>query len=346
VDEILAALVVAGALTAYASGAWRAHRRRRPLPRARLAAFAAGWLCLAVALLPPLGELAHRSLSLHMAQHEILMLLAAPLLVLGRPDVALALALPRAQRRRLRRLRPPRVGMGVATALHAAAVWAWHLPAPYQWALESAGAHALQHASFAGTAALFWWSVLIAPRARAGYGAAAAWTFATALHTSLLGALLLLAPRPWYPRYAGVPSPLGLGALEEQQLAGVVMWVPGGTLLAAAALLLVGVPAGGDRPSLNLLVMALVLALALEGALLFAELAGAHPNVDVARAARLLTRGGLRVRFWGGAVVAGIALPIVLAFTPAVLLGAVLALAGLWIYEDAWIKAGQSIPLS
>jgi Fe-S-cluster-containing dehydrogenase component/formate-dependent nitrite reductase membrane component NrfD len=114
----------------------------------------------------------------------------------------------------------------------------------------------------------------------------------------------------------------------------------------AAALLIAGIPAGGDPPSLNLIVIALIVALALEAALLFAEFNGAHANVDAARAARLITRGGLSVRFWGGTVVAGIALPLVLVFTPAVLLGAVLALAGLWIYEDVWVKAGQSIPLS
>jgi Fe-S-cluster-containing dehydrogenase component len=114
----------------------------------------------------------------------------------------------------------------------------------------------------------------------------------------------------------------------------------------AAALLIVGIPTRSDPPSLNLLVVFLIGALALDGALLFAEFSGSHANVDVARAVRLITRGGLSRRFWGGAVIAGITLPIVLVFTPAVLLGAVLALAGLWIYEDVWIKAGQSIPLS
>ena len=114
----------------------------------------------------------------------------------------------------------------------------------------------------------------------------------------------------------------------------------------AAALLAIGIPGGGDAPSLNLLVVILIGALVLEAGLYFAELSSAHANVDVARAARLVTRGGLSVRFWGGAVVGGITLPLVLVFTPAVLLGAVLVLAGSWIYEDVWVKAGQSIPLS
>jgi putative membrane protein len=231
----------------YAVGVRRARRRRGTVPALRAAAFGTGWLALAIALLPPLGELAHTSLSAHMTQLEVLVLIAAPLVVLGRPDVALGLASPRRTRRLLRWLRPPRIGMGAACALHAVAFWAWHVPAAYEWALASPAGHALEHASFAGTAALFWWSVLGRPRARAAYGAAAAWIFATALHTSLLGVLLLVARRPWYPRYAAVASPFGLTPLEEQQLAGLVMWIPGGMLLAAAALGLLAVALRSPR---------------------------------------------------------------------------------------------------
>jgi formate-dependent nitrite reductase membrane component NrfD len=114
----------------------------------------------------------------------------------------------------------------------------------------------------------------------------------------------------------------------------------------AASLLIVGIVVRGDVPSLNLLVILMLLALVLEAVLLVAELGGAHASVEVRRAARLLTRGALSVRFWGGVVIGGVVMPVVLSFSPAVLLGAVLALAGLWLYEDLWIKAGQSIPLS
>jgi formate-dependent nitrite reductase membrane component NrfD len=83
-------------------------------------------------------------------------------------------------------------------------------------------------------------------------------------------------------------------------------------------------------------------------AVLLGELSGSHANLDVARAARLLTRGPWRARFWGGVVIAGILLPLGLVWVgPAsTLLAAVLALAGLWVYEDLWVKAGQSLPLS
>ncbi|HMH52334.1 MAG TPA: 4Fe-4S dicluster domain-containing protein [Candidatus Acidoferrum sp.] len=114
----------------------------------------------------------------------------------------------------------------------------------------------------------------------------------------------------------------------------------------AASLLIVGIPGGGDPPSLKLMVWALAVCLVLEAGLRFAEFSGSHANVDATRAARLLTRGAMRREFWWGAVVAGLVLPLVLIPTPALPLAPVLALAGLWIYEDLWIKAGQSIPLS
>jgi Fe-S-cluster-containing dehydrogenase component/formate-dependent nitrite reductase membrane component NrfD len=114
----------------------------------------------------------------------------------------------------------------------------------------------------------------------------------------------------------------------------------------AAALLIVGLLAHGDRPSLQLIATALIASLVLEACVLLAEFSGSHANVDVARASRLLTRGALRGWFWGGVVMVGVAVPLVLMFTAALPIAPVLALTGLWIYEDAWIKAGQSIPLS
>jgi formate-dependent nitrite reductase membrane component NrfD len=81
---------------------------------------------------------------------------------------------------------------------------------------------------------------------------------------------------------------------------------------------------------------------------LLAELSGSHANLDVARAAGLITRGPWRARFWGGVVALGIVLPALLVWVgPAsALVAAMLAMAGLWVYEDLWLKAGQSLPLS
>ena len=119
-------------------------------------------------------------------------------------------------------------------------------------------------------------------------------------------------------------------------------------LAGAAALLIVGTAMGASESALLGLGGLLAVSLILHAVLLFAELGVTHANADVALAARLITRGGYRARFWGGAVLVGIAVPLVaiLLLPGALVLGSVLALAGLWMYEDVWVKAGQSIPLS
>jgi cytochrome c oxidase assembly factor CtaG len=196
-----------------------------------ITAFAGGWVMLAVALAPPLHELAESRLWAHMVQHELLVLIAAPLLALGRLHLALLALFSRpSQRVAGRWIRRLRVSMPIAWALHAIALWIWHLPALYEAAVDQPLLHAAQHASFLGTALLFWWSVL---DRRSGYGAAALYTFATSLHTGILGALIFLTPQPWYLTYGTGPA-----ALKDQQLAGLIMWIPGGAALAFTALCL------------------------------------------------------------------------------------------------------------
>ena len=210
------------------------------------AAFGAGWLTLAAALLSPLDTLGAQLFSAHMVQHELLMVVAAPLLVLGRPLVAWTWALPMTARRSVgtwtrhpwwaRPWHAISAPFG-AWLLHAIALWAWHLPALFDAALANQAVHALQHASFLIGALLFWWSVLghAAPRA---CGAALASLFTTLLHTAALGALLALAAAPWYAAYAGRAAAFGLSALEDQQLGGMVMWMPAGFGYLATALVL------------------------------------------------------------------------------------------------------------
>jgi putative membrane protein len=169
-----------------------------------------------------------------MAQHMLLVMVAAPLLVLGAPGLPLLLALPPGWRRRLLRLRGNAVAGGgwrllsrppVAWALHVGGLWLWHLPGPYQAALASEPVHAAEHASFLGTALLFWW-VVLSPQRRASSAASLLYLFAAALQGSALGALLVLAPAPLYPLQAVGSARLGVAPLADQQLAGLVMWVP------------------------------------------------------------------------------------------------------------------------
>jgi putative membrane protein len=192
---------------------------------------------LAVALAPPMHDLAEARLSAHMVQHLLLVLLAAPLLCLVRPLRGLSRRLgPRARRRLarcarpLRRLHGPGAGVAVAVAawlLHVATLWAWHAPVLYEAALTSPVLHALEHATLLGSALLFWIPVM-RPHARAGLGPAGTVLYlgAAAGQCTVLGALMVLASAPWYRTHA----------LDDQHLAGLIMWMPAGSLYVAFAL--------------------------------------------------------------------------------------------------------------
>lgn len=246
---------------------WRQAGAGRGIGGIQAAAFAGGWLALAAALVTPLDALGARLFAAHMVQHELLMVVAAPLLVLGRPLAAWTWALGPRQRRwlgaatRWRWVAAPwhwltrPVG---AWGLHAAALWAWHVPPWFQAALHREPIHILQHASFLATALLFWWTVLGAdPRSRRD-GVALASLFTTMMHTGALGALLTFAPTAWYPIYAAAGGAFGLSPVEDQQLGGLIMWVPGSLAYLVAGLVLAArllgrkdvTPASAVRPDL------------------------------------------------------------------------------------------------
>jgi putative membrane protein len=117
----------------------------------------------------------------------------------------------------------------IVFALHAAALWVWHLPVLYEAAVLDDRIHLIQHVCFTATAALFWWGLIRGRYGRSGYGAAFIYIFATALHSGGLGALLTFSDRPWYELY--VQRTPGGDALGDQQLGGVIMWVPAGIVL-------------------------------------------------------------------------------------------------------------------
>jgi putative membrane protein len=202
-------------------------------------AFGIGLLSIAVALLSPLAWLSTLLFSAHMTQHEILMLISAPLLVFGRPLLAGLWAFSPDTRERLGRWTQRHDVTGIWRAvttpasvflLHGLALWVWHIPGLYEAALGNAGIHALQHLSFLVTAALFWWGMVHGRYGRIGYGAAVLYVFLTAVHSSVLGALLTISPHVWYPSYLNTGVPWHLDALVDQQLAGLLMWVPSGVI--------------------------------------------------------------------------------------------------------------------
>jgi len=207
--------------------------------------FAAGLLVTAAALVSPLHEAGERSFAAHMFEHELLMLVAAPLLALAAPLAIMLWAFPSGGRQALGAFGaagPVRsawrimTGPVAVTLLQAAALWLWHAPALFDRALASDGWHIAQHLSFIVTALLFW-SVILSPRTPRGV--AALCLVVTSIVSGTLGALMAFATSPWYASYARLGmAPFGLTPAEDQQLAGLLMWVPGGLVHAGVALLI------------------------------------------------------------------------------------------------------------
>jgi len=136
----------------------------------------------------------------------------------------------------------------VAATTHALALWIWHAPSLYQATLRSDFVHSLQHISFLGTAMLFWWTLIHGRFGRIGYGVAVFYVFVTMIHSGALGALLTFSPHVWYPIYRATTMRWGLDPIEDQQLAGLIMWVPAGVIFVVLGIaLFVGWLAEAER---------------------------------------------------------------------------------------------------
>ena len=193
--------------------------------------------CGAFALMLPLHELSERLFSVHMVEHEVLMVVAAPLIVLAGPLTLLLRTIPQPMRRHIARYgaaAPVRhawlvaTGPVVAWSVHTLALWLWHAPVPFEAALRDPIMHDLQHLTFLAAALLYWSSLIANRHNSAGYGVAVLSLFATAMQCGLLGALLTLASVPWYAA--------AYSAIEDQQMAGLVMWVPAGIVYTGAGI--------------------------------------------------------------------------------------------------------------
>jgi putative membrane protein len=216
---LLGALLLALAWGLYALGA----RRKPPAPM-RAACFHAALAIAVPTVFGPLDTWAQTHTSVHMLQHMLLMVVIAPL-------VAVAGPLPQWQAATGRRLRA--LGLVLRESgrqplrlvlLHGVLIWLWHTPRLYLLALAQPGWHFAEHAAFLLSAGLFWWSVLHASARRRGEALLA--LLLTLMHTGLLGALLTFGRASFY----GAER-----SLFEQQLAGLIMWVPGGIVYLAAA---------------------------------------------------------------------------------------------------------------
>lgn len=248
-DPVLAANLALGAWL-YFVGSRRLRERSRTwrsASGARVAAFGLAWATLILALQSPLDAMSEQLASAHMVQHMLVMTIAAPALVMSEPGrVWGAVFSPRLERSvargfgRLAALRRASRNPYFAFALYGAATWVWHWPWLYQAALARPAVHDLQHLTFFGAAFLFW-RVLIDPvrQRRVVPYLAIVLLFVTTLHTTVLGVAMTLAPHPWYADYFGRTEMWGWTPLEDQRLAGLIMWMPACVpyLLAALSLL-------------------------------------------------------------------------------------------------------------
>lgn len=246
----VAAIVLAGLL--YAIG-WRRRASRRSGARTEAAFFAAGLGALLLALTPPLASLDHELFWAHMTQHVLLLAVAPPLLLLGRPWATLGRAFPPRLRRAaahgvlrlgsrawVRAAWTRVTAPATALVLFAGALAVWHFPWLYDATLRFSVVHVLEHAVFFASGLLLWSQLVDSPplRSRLGYPA-------RALHATLamgagwlLAIVLALGSEPLYQGYARLTSrPGGISALADQQLGAGIMWVPGSIPFAAAILL-------------------------------------------------------------------------------------------------------------
>jgi putative membrane protein len=236
----------------YAAGVthvWRSAGVGHGISKRSVSAFALAIISLLVALLPPLDTYADELQSAHMIQHLILILIAPALLLSSDMHRAAAWSLPHYYRigvvGRIARSRSIRRGAAFLTSprtafsLHAVTLIVWHLPGPYEAAAGNEIVHALEHVSFLLTAMLFWWALLApAPFRKLSDALAIPYVVGMSFIGSLVGAVLTFASTPLYDSYLATAPLAGLSALEDQQLAGLIMWIPGGIayLIFAAAL--------------------------------------------------------------------------------------------------------------
>jgi putative membrane protein len=218
----------------------------------RLTAYLAGLGVLGMALLSDLDHLQQVLFAAHMVQHELIMMVAAPLMVWADPFPLLLWALPRGVRRaiggafkpraRTRRVLVALAAPRTAWLAYVGSLWLWHSPTLYQAALRHESLHALEHVTFLLTSLLFWWHVIqAAPRLRVtlSHWARVGFVLGALAQNEILGVAIAFAGGSLYPYYAAASQPWGLSVIEDQMLAGAIMWIPGGMMYAVAAVLLV-----------------------------------------------------------------------------------------------------------
>ncbi|MBW3603500.1 MAG: cytochrome c oxidase assembly protein [Actinobacteria bacterium] len=238
-DPLVLAAIVASCWWYHAGvhALWRSAGHGGVVSRARAASFALAIVVIVVALVSPSDAASDALFSVHMTQHVLLTLVAAPLLVVSAPLQVMAWGLPPTLRRavgrwqgRVRRLLAQPALPGIGLAVFTAVFTLWHLPVLYDAAITNDTVHALEHATMLGSALAFWAPIVQPRRTHQGFGVLL--LFISMIASGILSALLVFAPTAWYTHDDTLAW--GLTRLQDQQAAGAVMWVLGGTIYVVA----------------------------------------------------------------------------------------------------------------
>jgi cytochrome c oxidase assembly factor CtaG len=233
------------------------HQMPTRFPLSSFALYLAGIAALALALSSPLAALDDRLLTTHMVQHLLLLMIAPPLLLLGAPQIPIVRAIPPALARRsvglvaksrtARRLFAGVTHPLTALALFTVVMLGWHLPGPFQAALRSDDWHIIEHGCMIAAGLLFWYPVIRPwPAAeRWSRWALVPYLLVADGANSVVAAFMVFSGRLLYPAYAGLPRLDGISAINDQIIAGAIMWVPGSILFLVTAIAIV---IGGLKP--------------------------------------------------------------------------------------------------
>ncbi len=238
-DPLIASLLLVSAATQLLGLVRLGQARPTIAPAWRVIAYWAAMLVIVIALFSPLDARADTQFSWHMLQHLLLILVAAPLLALSNAHFVALYAFTVPMRRRVgqaiglvpgaRKSTRHKLAPWLAALAFVAGLWLWHAPAMYDAALRNRWIHSAEHLVFLFTAAFFWRMVITAGDRRLGLGTSVLLVTLVGLQGNLMAALITLSPQPLYASYAGV------GALSDQQWAGLIMWVPAGVIYLASS---------------------------------------------------------------------------------------------------------------
>lgn len=242
----LETIAIVVAVVAYAAGVIRIRREvgeRRVVTASQTIAFAIAMALFVIVLSPQVDEITDALFSAHMGQHLILMLVVPPLLVWSRPILVMIWGLPRGFRKL--------VATSITVHWLRSAIWHlmhplsvaalflgtfsfWHLPRPYAWSLQNEWVHTFEHLSFVITSFMFW-TLVIEPsgRRRMEFIPSMLFVAAIAVLSGLPGALMILSPVVLFKAHGMAPYAWGMTPLEDQQIAGLIMWIPAGIFFLA-----------------------------------------------------------------------------------------------------------------